>query len=166
MLIRVLTAAIALMSAGVLAQMTIPVPAGSTDSGARAVVGIAPVDLSPYARSIDVPVLASSAVAPWPRNFPWQQKYICANFSGCFYVAINDQGYVSFRGMYSSWVGMGYTSGGLGITSPAYSAGGLITYKIAAYPTAFDSSGSATSWAASVSEFDGSTGGGPGNGSD
>jgi hypothetical protein len=143
--IRVLTAAIALVSAGVLAQTTIPVPAGSTDSGARAVVGIAPVDTSIFVQRPEIPQLVSSATAPWSRAFPGQAKAACGGSLGCGTVYIDGDGYMSWR--YNSAPNVT----ALGFPSNSTCVGqtgvlGAFEYNVSACPAGFDYNGRATNW--------------------
>ena len=80
----------ALVAFSTVAQ-TIPSPAGSTDSGSRAMVGIAPVDLSSYATKVEVINVSNTA----------NTAYNTA-------ITANDKANSAFTYGYSAYVNQGY----------------------------------------------------------
>ncbi|MEJ8838085.1 hypothetical protein [Ramlibacter sp. AN1133] len=156
--LRVALAGLALAATGVSAQ-SIPAPAGSTDTGSRATVGIAPVDTSSFATRSDVTnvantanlayslsLTASSAVAPWSRAFAGQTRQGCGGVLGCAAATIDANGFVSWRMTNSNtWAPLGYPSNS---TCVGFSSGftNSTDFSVAVCPSGFDVSGRATNW--------------------
>lgn len=170
-LLRILTAAAVCAAAlsTALAQ-SIPAPASSVDSSARAMVAIAPVDTSNLATKAEVNNaynLANSAYsyagsaysyagsaysygyAAYTNqgNFgqPWS-KYFPGQSRAYSYGSayIDGGGQVLVASPWQGWIGIGYTSGPASIS---YGRSGPAGYEQwAAYPTSFDYYGRPTNW--------------------
>lgn len=168
--LTLLAGAAALMSSAV--AQSIPAPASSVDSSARATVAI---NLANYATQTQVTNVQNTATAalstaqtasgsalPWTRNFVGQSRTSCGSYgdgtigsySGCVTGYLDGNGQVYFVwpnyfGTPTVWQAAGYTSAAEPVTRGYAWVTAGITYGLSAtvFPTAFDMNGRATNWA-------------------